>query len=70
MFDDDVTVQPNFEFPALPEGSVDDTDLSGGQADLEPNEAAQVRLLLEHVLPDHLVVVIQSVDLGVTKRDK
>ena len=68
MFDVVVTVQANFEFPALTEGSVDDTDLSGGQADLEPNEAAQVRLLLEHVLPDHLVVVIQSVDLGVTKK--
>jgi hypothetical protein len=59
----EITVQSNLEFPTLSECAIDDTDLPGGQADLQTNETAQVRLLLEHVLPDHLIIVVEPVDL-------
>ena len=58
-----LTHKSDFELPALAECSVERSNFASAESNLESNEALQVRLLLEHVLPDHLVVVIQPLDL-------
>ena len=53
-----VTVESYFEFSALAEGSIEYSDLSGRQNDLQSDEAVQVCLFFKHVLADQFVVVV------------
>ena len=59
-----VTVESYFEFSALAEGSIEYSDLSGRQSDLQSDEAVQVCLFFKHVLADQFVVVVQALNLN------